>query len=316
LIKVEVAPSTSIVVFAPSRRSEASEADATPQSQPRWGTHRQSACLPASRPATPAGLREQQHRGATPARMADAEAAEAREGRAERLAASPEQPPAPDDRGADAATTSDEAAEADAGEPKPAAEPEQLPTLEDDLLSQALAMGSEHFPVPSLCLAARTARSPRGFALKEAGKRFAALGWQPEQLPSGLGGLGPLARLSAACVLEGLTVSVPKRGEARAEARLCRLLRAFGAAVVRDVAAGAEFTVFPLGCSPAATATAQHDATPVIPAVALEAFIFSPFVSSSRRFENGKELSEDQIAEVLAGYEGYACVLRTKHVAT
>ena len=38
-------------------------------------------------------------------------------------------------------------------------------------------------------------------------------------------------------------------------------------------------------------------------------FVFSPFVSSSESFNTGKELSEDQVVEVLQGYAGYECVV-------
>lgn len=243
--------------------------------------------------------------------MADAEAREARECRADRLAADPEPAPqpAPDAgvrAGVDDATAAPSTAQDEPPEGPATAEPEPMPTLEDDLLSQALAMGPEQFPASSLCLAARTARSPRRFALREAQKQLAALGWQPEMLPKGVDRLGPLGRLSSTRVLEGLTVSAPAT-----EPRLCRLLRAFGASVTHTDDT-ADFC-----CSPTASETTSrpaqgHDASsppPIIPAAALEMFIFSPFVSSSESFNTGKELSEDQVVEVLQGYAGYECVV-------
>ena len=92
-----------------------------------------------------------------------------------------------------------------------------------------------------------------------------------------------------------------------AEARLCRLLRAFGASVTHTQTAD-------FRCSPVGSESAVHDGTtsiPVIPVAALEVFVFSPFVSTCQRFKSGKDLSEEQIAEVLAGYEGYEYAFRT-----
>ena len=221
-----------------------------------------------------------------------AQAREAREGRAERLAAAPEPQPAP------------------------RREPAQLPTLEDDLLSQALSLGPEQFSVPLLCLAARTARSPRRFALKMAQTRLRSLGWQPEQLPTGLSaGMGTLALLSSARLLEGLTVAVPGTDEAR----LCRLLRAFGAAVsLTDKAADCKCSPMewpwpassaPRGETETETEGASSLPPPTVSAAALEVFIFSPFVSTSQRFKTGHDLDEEQIEEVLEGYS-YECALR------
>lgn len=219
--------------------------------------------------------------------FAGVEAKDAREGRASRLASAP--------NGTPHAVPGETSTE---------------PTLQDNLLSQALAMGSEHFSVSALCLAARTARSPRSFALKEVRKQLAALGWQPEQLPTGLGGLGTLARLSATRLLEGLTVSAPA-----SEARLCRLLRAFGASVTH-ADTGMDFCCSPMVSATDLPATAPGHAdapppAPTIPAAALEVFIFSPFVSTSKTIKAGSELSDEQIAEVLEGYDGYECVFRT-----
>ncbi len=183
-----------------------------------------------------------------------------------------------------------------------------LPTLEDDLLSQALAMGAEQFAATSLCLAARVARSPRGFALKQAKQRLVELGWQAEQLPTGLGGLGTLAQLRAACVLEGLTVSAPP-----GDARFCRLLRAFGASATHSGTADFCCTTEHSTLSRAAAHgdVASSVSPPLIRAAALEVFVFSPFVSKSQSFKSGQELTEEQIAEVLEGYDGYECGFRS-----
>ena len=215
-----------------------------------------------------------------------AQATEARERRAERLATTPEPQPAPP------------------------CEPTQLPTLEDDLLSQALSLGPEQFSVPLLCLAARTARSPRRFAMKMAQTRLRSLGWQPEQLPTGLSaGLGTLTLLSSARLLEGLTVSVPSTDEAR----LCRLLQAFGAAVVSHTDQAADCKCSPMEWPWPASAPHGEGASspppPTISAAALEAFIFSPFVSTSQSFKTGHDLDDEQILEVLEGYP-YECALR------
>ena len=198
-------------------------------------------------------------------------------------------------------------------EPQPAlrCESAQLPTLEDDLLSQALSLGPEQFSTPLLCLAARTARSPRRFALKMAQTRLRSLGWQPEPLPTGLSaGLGTLTLLSSARLLEGLTVSVPSTDEAR----LCRLLQAFGAAVVSDTDKAADCKCSPMEWPwPASSALDGEGASspppPTISAAALEVFIFSPFVSTSQSFKTGHDLDDEQILEVLEGYP-YQCVLR------
>ncbi len=216
-----------------------------------------------------------------------AQAREAREGRAEQLAATPEPQPAP------------------------RCEPAQLPTLEDDLLSQALSLGPEQFSVPLLCLAARTARSPRRFALKMAHTRLGSLGWQLEQLPTGLSaGFGTLALLSCTRLLEGLAVSV----RVKDEARLCRLLQAFGAAVVSHTDKTADCKCSPMEWPwPVSSAPLEEGASsqppPTVSAAALEVFIFSPFVSTSQSFKTGHDLDDEQILEILEGYS-YECALR------
>eukprot|EP01052_Picozoa_sp_SAG31_P036339 SAG31_NODE_4519_length_3163_cov_3.686096_2_plen_254_part_01 len=85
----------------------------------------------------------------------------------------------------------------------------QLPTLQDDILSQALAMGGLQFGVAELWRAAHTAHGTRKLALKAAWDSLAALGWQSDLLPTGLDSLCRLARLASARVLEGLVIAAP-----------------------------------------------------------------------------------------------------------
>ena len=239
-------------------------------------------------------------------------------------------------------------------EPEPEPEPgpargAALPTLEDDIVAQALAMGASQFGVPELWRAAHTGRGARRLALRAARGAIAALGWLHDALPTGLHGLGCLARLASARLLEGLVVAVAaplltgqcdeseatitlgnwyhKRGEnydlcsaeyeklsaeeqtkyakvatredlgedlgeyAAAgdgqEARLRRLLAAFGATAVASDAPNVDFT-----CCAADDMPSDALQKPLVPAAVLEHFVFSPYVTTQQAFRRGADLTE------------------------
>ena len=185
----------------------------------------------------------------------------------------------------------------------------ELPTEQDDLLCQALAMGPQHFSAAALVAVGLACREGRRLALAEAAARLVAIGWPYEEslpagLPGGGGELGCLPTVFAACVLDGVVVAALPETDGWQAARFCRLLRTFGATVLETTswatAPDGGDLVLPPGALDARRDRGGSCVNPL--AAGFEAFIFSPFATTCRTFTCGKELRVEQAEELRAGF--------------
>ena len=181
------------------------------------------------------------------------------------------------------------------------------PPQSANILTRVLALGrarggDSNFGPLELLSASRTNKHARELALHALAATLARIGWG-ERVPCGLDAGAPaVCRLLAARVLEGFVVALPPAdgaADAAAAARVRDLLRAFGARVVVPPPVredGYDFRVSFDGT------VGFLDETLVVPAAALELFVFSPFTRHTQSFKSGAELDDAQAAEVLEGY--------------